>query len=583
MIVDEIIEEQIHEIINQEKIRSVYQPIISLEDGNIFGYEALSRIDSEQCALTIEELFKAAEELNKLWELEELCRRQSLKNASAKPLGKKLFINVDPNIIYDEEFKAGVTHTHLHKYGLSPEDIIFEITERSAIEDMKTFQKSVNHYKNQDYQIAIDDVGSGYSGLNRICALSPDFLKIDMAIVRDIDKDPIKQSLVESFVYFCETSGIQLIGEGIETEEELRTLVKLKVQYGQGYYIQRPVKSLSDIDAELKRKIRETHNKYNKYTYKPSFFGDIGTICNEKDIVSPKALGSKIYEQFKSMPEMTEICIVDEEKTVLGILTRSSILECFGGKFGYDLHARKPVSHLMNRDFLMLDYSTPIEVVSKMALARPIDSLYNAVVVTQNGKYLGVVTVKELLETAITLQVTRAVDANPLTGLPGNVVIERSVSESIQSEKPFAAIYLDLDNFKAYNDAYGFNNGDLMIKSVANCIRNCCNKGELEGHIGGDDFVIITDYWEVEKLCNDILTQFDNSIESLYSLQDWQNKYIISKNRNGFEERFPIATLSIAVVTNKGKHISSINEFSKNIASVKKKCKQIEGNCIIIA
>ena len=96
MIVDEIIEEQIHEIIKQEKIRSVYQPIISLEDGNIFGYEALSRIDSEQCALTIEELFKAAEELNKLWELEELCRRQSLKNASAKPLGKKLFINVDP-------------------------------------------------------------------------------------------------------------------------------------------------------------------------------------------------------------------------------------------------------------------------------------------------------------------------------------------------------------------------------------------------------------------------------------------------------------------------------------------------------
>ncbi len=152
----------------------------------------------------------------------------------------------------------------------------------------------------------------------------------------------------------------------------------------------------------------------------------------------------------------------------------------------------------------------------------------------------------------------------------------------LKATEPFSVIYLDLDNFKAYNDAYGFSNGDLMLKAAANCMEQCCKNGEFKGHIGGDDFVIIADYWEVELLCNSIIQLFQEEIRGLYSTKDLTNGFIVSKNRNGFEEIFSITTLSIAVVTNKNKNYKDLDEFSKDLAAVKKQCKQVKGNAVII-
>lgn len=581
--ITEKIKEQFEEILSKKKIIPVYQPIISLEDGEVLGYEGLSRIDLEHCLFNTEEMFQIAEQQNKVWELEELCRKKTLMNAKEKPKGKKLFINVDPKVIHDENFKEGVTCKYLKQYGLKPKDIVFEITERTAIEDAETFKQTVNHYRRQSYQIAIDDFGNGYAGLSRICSLSPNFVKIDMSIVRDIDKDPIKKTLVESFVSFCENANIMLIAEGIETKEELKTLIKSGVSYGQGYYLQRPFPKLSDISDNMKENIRGIKIKSSKYFYKPSFFGNVGTICKARDITTPDTPGYAVFEYIEHNPLVIEICVVDIEKNVLGMLTRNELQAKFGGRFGFNLHAKKSVRELMDTDFLVVDAKTSIENVSKLALSRPANRMYDAVVVTQNNSYLGVVTVKNLLETAVSIQVSRAEDANPLTRLPGNAVIEEEVKKCIKSKKPFAIMYLDLDNFKAYNDAYGFNNGDIMIKTMAFCMEECCRNSEFKGHIGGDDFVITANYWEVDDLCQSIIHKFHGSIKDLYSKQDWKNEYILSKNRNGFEEKFPIATLSIAIITNKNKQFDTLDELSKELAYVKKKCKQVKGNsCICI-
>jgi GGDEF domain-containing protein len=224
----------------------------------------------------------------------------------------------------------------------------------------------------------------------------------------------------------------------------------------------------------------------------------------------------------------------------------------------------------MNPNFLVVDANTSIEIVSQMALARPQEQLYDAVVVTQNERYMGVVTVKDLLETAITIQVSRAVDANPLTGLPGNKIIEKCIHERIISQNPYAIIYLDLDNFKAYNDAYGFNNGDTMIQTVVYSMDQCCVQNEFMGHIGG------------EELCQRIINTFQGLIRGLYSDGDWENGYIISKNRNGLTEKFPIVSLSVAGITNREKQYNNLDYFSQEIACIKKRCKQVEGNYVSI-
>ncbi|MFA5657702.1 MAG: EAL domain-containing protein, partial [Oscillospiraceae bacterium] len=235
----------IDRIISGEYIYPVFQPIVSLKDGSILGYEALSRVcpESGDACVQIDMLFNLAITCNKLWELETLCRKKTLE-AAAQIGDLKLFLNVNPNIIHDEVFKKGFTYEYLNKYGINAQNVIFEITERTAVNDLKTFKDAIGHYKGQGYQVAIDDMGAGYSGYNMIIETNPQYLKIDMNIVRNIDKDDIKRYLIKSLVQFSGNAGIKLIAEGIETSDELCTLIKLGVEYGQGFYLDVPSKEL---------------------------------------------------------------------------------------------------------------------------------------------------------------------------------------------------------------------------------------------------------------------------------------------------------------------------------------------------
>ena len=239
------IKRQFNEIIEKELIYPVYQPIISLKDGELIGYEALSRISLKTPPFNVEEMFQLSEQLGKVWELEEICRIKSIENAKKKPKGTKLYLNVNPNVLKDKQFHEGMTASYLKTQGFKNKDIVFEITERTSIDDSELFSKTIEHYKKQDFKIAIDDFGDGYASLNRICALRPKFIKLDIQMIHDIDKDHLKQSLIESCAIFCKNSGIKLIAEGIETADELKELIRLGVDYGQGYYIRYPTKNIS--------------------------------------------------------------------------------------------------------------------------------------------------------------------------------------------------------------------------------------------------------------------------------------------------------------------------------------------------
>lgn len=557
-------------ILKGENIRTVYQPIVSLDEGTIFGYEALSRIELKECDFNIEELFNIAREERKLWELEKLCRTKALKNAINKPGKAKLFINVDPNIIHDSKLKSGFTKEKLHEFGLDVEDIIFEVTEKSAINTMKVFKASIEHYQSQNFKIAVDDFGSGYSGLSQICNFSPNFIKIDMELVRNINEDFVKKSIVGAIVQFCKDAEIKVIAEGIETREELKTLMSIGVAYGQGYFFAKPAGEFYEMEEEKKALIRQEKDK-TRLLYKPSVFDKIHYISKVKKIVNFSEKAVYVYNMMQNDPEITEVCVVDNNKKVCGLLTRSYVIERFSGQFGYNLSQRRTAKELMKINFLSVERDKSIDEVAKIAMERNVSDIYEAIIVTDNHKYVGVVTVKDLLTTAIELQVKRATEANPLTGLPGNTVIQEKIYDIIKSLGEFSIIYLDLDNFKAYNDAYGFTNGDIMIRLLAESIKSCCKERDFKGHIGGDDFVIITQNLDANNLSRKIIVDFRNSIKTLYSEEDWEQGYIVSKNRNGFTERFPIATLSIAAVTNKENQYSNIEELSKVIAEIKKR------------
>jgi len=253
-----------NDILEKKSVIPVYQPIVSLKNGQILGYEALTRISDNSLDLNIEHIFRIADKLNRLWELETLCRKKALKNAKNISVEKKLFLNVNPNIIHDSEFKNGFTRSRLTKYGLDFLDIVFEITEKNAIINKEAFLGSIKHYKEQKFKIAIDDVGSGYSGLNVINDIRPDIIKLDMNLIKNIDKDEMKQHLCKAMVDFGKNSNIKVIAEGIETIEELKTIIKLKIEFGQGYFLAIPQEYFADIASEKKELIKKYQRKIVK-------------------------------------------------------------------------------------------------------------------------------------------------------------------------------------------------------------------------------------------------------------------------------------------------------------------------------
>ncbi|WP_236617466.1 GGDEF domain-containing protein [Thermoanaerobacter kivui] len=174
------------------------------------------------------------------------------------------------------------------------------------------------------------------------------------------------------------------------------------------------------------------------------------------------------------------------------------------------------------------------------------------------------------------LELNIAKYSNPLTGLPGNFVIEEKIREVISKNEPFSLLYLDLNNFKAYNDVYGFEKGDKVLKYVANILERHLYfyKDSFLGHIGGDDFVAIVKSYDVEKLCKNIIEEFDYNIVRFYNELDVKRGYIHATDRLGNEDDFPIMGISIAVVNNSNKKFSDIDEITGLVSKVKMECKK---------
>ncbi|HEY5585726.1 MAG TPA: EAL domain-containing protein, partial [Ruminiclostridium sp.] len=357
-----IFDDEISRIIDNKQIKTVFQPIISLRDGSILGHEALSRVTGETFIENPEQLFCYAGQCNRLWDLELLCRTKSLEAAflnSNSPYTTKLFLNVNPNVMHDMKFRQGFTKEYLSQYGITPENIIFEITERNAVNDMVSFKSTVSHYKEQAYKIAIDDAGAGYSGLNLISDIKPHYIKLDMNLIRNIDTDNIKFALVKSMIELSHMANIHLIAEGIETTEELATLINLGVQFGQGYFIQKPHETIVPILATVTDVLQDINRKKNH-----TFGNQVSSIYIENlttysQTISPSSSVEQVFEILKKDPSILSLCIV-KNNIVLGVITKARFTSQLSGRYGFSLYQKKSITILMETDFLKVDCETPI-------------------------------------------------------------------------------------------------------------------------------------------------------------------------------------------------------------------------------
>lgn len=185
--------------------------------------------------------------------------------------------------------------------------------------------------------------------------------------------------------------------------------------------------------------------------------------------------------------------------------------------------------------------------------------------------------------------ISRLISANrcisALTGLPGNIQIENELKRKMASKKTYAVLYVDLDNFKSYNDKYGFMNGDEVIKFTSDVIQDAIQKygkkGDFLGHIGGDDFVAVVDYENARKIGRTIVKDFDKEIVGYYTEEDAVKGWIKVPNRRGKLEKYPLMTITVAMISNKYKKYVTVLEIGEDGASVKKKAKAINGSTFL--
>lgn len=235
----------IEEIIASKLITPVYQPIIRLESGAVYGYEALSRISRPGLIDNIEELFSKAGEYGLASALEILCRKNSLCKIRELAIPGKIFLNVSPALFQASDHERGITAALLDDMQIDRSRIVFELTERTIIEDYDLFMRGVLHYREQGYSIAIDDLGSGYAGLQILARLEPEYVKLSRFLIANIDQSSTKQALVECLASFCSKIGAQAIAEGIERPEELAYLHSIGVHFGQGYLLGKPAETVT--------------------------------------------------------------------------------------------------------------------------------------------------------------------------------------------------------------------------------------------------------------------------------------------------------------------------------------------------
>ncbi len=294
------------------------------------------------------------------------------------------------------------------------------------------------------------------------------------------------------------------------------------------------------------------------------------------------------------------LLIVDDDADIRDVLrltleaAQYAVIDCDNGETAIELAKRDPP------DLLIVDYQMPklngqqvCEALKKDLLLRhiPIIMLTGQGAITEKVRGLDAgaddyivkpFEPRELLARVrmILRRTAQGLEANPLTRLPGNVSIHQELQDRLADRQPFAVLYLDLDKFKAFNDRYGFERGDEAIHKTAQIllgtVKRLGNPDDFIGHIGGDDFVIVTTSEKAERLAQQIITAFDAMSPMLYDEEDRQRGYILSKDRKGQEQRFGLLTISIAIVTSEGRHLTHVAQIGELGAELKSYAKTFD-------
>jgi diguanylate cyclase (GGDEF)-like protein len=570
---------ELRRILDEGLLYPVFQPIIDFRVRAILGYEALIRGPEDSPLRYPDALFGAAKEAGMGLELEHACREASLRAFAQQRLPGRLFLNVTPGCLLDPLMMNGHTRALLAELGIAPNRIVIELTENQQITDMPGIQEALLHYRGRGFQIAIDDLGEGFANLRMWSEVRPEFVKIDKHFIDGIADDRIKFHFVRAMQDLAEICNALLVAEGIERAEDFACIRDMGIACGQGYFVARP--EAVPLRQLVQRVLGALTGQRLSLSPSSQAVGKMPTARTLLRPIAPIVLGAsnaEVIERFEAEPELDVLPVVQDNQPV-GMINRHSMIDRFARPFRKELFGRKSCELFMDHAPLVVDQHATIQELAMMLSLAPKHYLFDGFIVTDEGGYLGVGSSHDLMATITEMQISAARYANPLTQLPGNVPINEHVDRMLATESEFVAAYIDIDNFKPYNDTFGYRRGDDVIQMLGRLACEAADERcDFIGHIGGDDFFIVFQSHDWEMRCWQLVRSFAEAMDNLLGAEEKAQGGYMAENRRGEIVFQPLPTLSVGVVKVGPGDCESHREVAAAASSAKKQAKKSARN-----
>lgn len=557
----------------EKDLTTLFQPIVACDSGRVVGWEALLRGPEGPLHRPLD-LFRAAERQGCLVELDVLSHRLAIRRFAQAATGPdtRLFLNVMIESVQSGAHLDSLTGQCVERLGLESQQIVMEISELHPTTDTDALVRAVTHFQHEGFQVALDDVGAGYNGLRVWAETRPDLIKVDRYFVDGIHASDEKRRFLETIVRLAHSLGSEVVGEGLEDPADLEVLDTLAVDMVQGYFYAHPA---------VEPPLIERASAPEETVARPDG-GQTGqtarSLTEPQEPLPPTRSVADVAERFLRVPEIDFYPVVDASGQVQGMVWRREFMNRLLYRYGYDLYYRKPITRLMDRHPIVVDLRTPLETVSRLVTDSARAHRKEAVILVDKGRYAGVGTFTKLLRLITDVKVQSAHYANPLSGLPGNIPIRAELQRLIDERRDFTALYIDLDHFKPYNDHYSYEEGDKIIRHVSHLLQHVSG-GDFVGHIGGDDFVLVTRLSSRgEAIAAKLVMEFSSSIGRFYRAADQAAGGIEGRDRQGNRRRFPLMTLSIGAVRVPAGSLTHQQHLSSLMTQAKKAAKAAGGN-----
>jgi len=569
------------DIVDKQKIQCVFQPIVDIKRKRVCAFEGLVRGPFNSVLYRPLNLFKVAEEQGVLYELDTFARISTIESfakQAAQDEHLHLFINISINAVMNPAHQKGITLDTLEYFGLSPERVVIEITELQPIDDFEAFITAIDYYRSIGFKVAIDDLGSGYNGLRIWSEIRPDFVKIDRHFVSDIHLHDDKRMFMETLMTLANSTNTRVVAEGVESEKELEVIQQLGVDLVQGFLFKKPEEVISE---ELLYEWPEKQLDNNK-TGKGE--ETVAEITLEHQIVKSNCLVNEVFEMFLHNPNLDYLPVVDDSQ-IMGMVWRRELMNLLVKRFGPEIYSKKHIARVMDKMPIIVDSRTSLVDLSRLVTDSNKFGSRDAFIIEENKKYLGCANFKDLLRKITDIKVKSAQYANPLSGLPGNVPIQKKLNNLLKNQQDFVVMYIDVDNFKPFNDNYSFEEGDGIIRLIAEILNQVLPEEQIIhgetfiGHIGGDDFVVLSTFVEEHiTWAEKILNSFKEEVQHFYSQKDQQNGGIDSADREGNSKFYPLMSLSIGILLVHPQYFEHTQKLSSYATKAKKGAKAAGGN-----